>query len=207
MPVVPPVLSTSVFTQLTAQSIKGRDAINLASIIGTAVSQYLSIPNKLTILMSGVAGPVGTVTSVAAIGLAPPAMAGLMLQKASLPPISLKGRDVCRMFSAISLKICLSLQTMLVNGSAMGIATGAGVGSFTGVSPIGLSNFIYNNVLTKRFTGRDVKKLADSIAYGVAQHLITTVKVSVTCLGVPAPIPPAGPVPVLGIPATYNKIF
>lgn len=205
MPVVGKVITTSVFSQFLAQRFKGRDAINLADIIGTSAARYLIIPNKLTFFMSGIAGPVSSVTSLAVVGLAPPVMANLMMMKAA--SYRFTGRDIRGLFSAISMRMCTTLQTMLVNGSAMGIATGTGIGSFTGVNPIVLSKMISSQALFKKFTGRDCRKIADCIAFGISQHLISSVKVTATALGAPAPVPPVGPVPVIGIPTVYNKIF
>lgn len=205
MPVVAPVVSTSIYSQFLGQSYTGRDAVNLASIVGNTVAQYLTIPNMITFFISGIAGPVSSVTSLAVVGLIPALMSNLMMMKALSNKFT--GRDINGLFSAISLRVCLTLQTMIVNGSAVGVSIGSGIGTFTGVNQVFLSNMLYTQALSKRFTGRDSRAIADCIAFGIAQHLISSVKVTALSTGAPAPVPPVGPVPVIGIPTIYNKIF
>jgi len=206
MPVTGPTLTAAIVSQLVPNSMKGRDATKLASAVGTAVGNYVITPNLMSATLSGVAGPVGTVQSVAVAGFEPNSMSSLMYTKALTPGIKLTGRDIGKLFIAVSTGLVQVLSTMIVTGTAAGIATGAGVGFFTKLSEPALTNLINAQMKLKGFTGRDTGKLAQCISYGLVTQMSTIVKVTLTSAGAVAPVPPVGPVAVAGIPTVFNKV-
>jgi len=204
MPIVAKLISSAINSQLSLNTLTGRDAIKLAGVIGSAISKYLMIPNMVTCSLSGVVGPIGSINSVTVAGLVPAAMSGFMYSKAISK--NLKGRDVKKLFDAVSMGLTQVLMGMVLSGSAVGIAIGTGVGNFTALSEQALSKLLYATMLSKQLKGRDAVKLCDCISFGVVTHLKTSVKFTVVVTGVIAPVPPAGPIAIAGVPSVFTKI-
>ena len=204
MPIASQIISSAIQGQFALNKLTGRDIATIAGVIGSSVSKYLMMPNMVTCSLNGTAGPLGNINSVVVSGLVPTALSGLMYGKASL--IKLTGRDIKKIFDAISAGLCQSLMGMVLSGTAAGIAVGGGVGSFTALSDQALSKLMYGMMLSKKLKGRDASKLCDSISFGLVNHLKTSVKFTTVVTGVIAPVPPAGPVAVIGIPSVFTKI-
>lgn len=205
MPLVSTVISSSIQSQLALHKMTGRNSIDISGAIGSAVSQYFLLPNIVTCLLNGVAGPIGNVNSVAIVGLLPKAMGSLMYTRALSK--GLKGRDLNTFFSSISAGLSQVFMTMILSGTAAGIALGSGVGTFSLINDSALSKLLYSYMLSKKMTGRDTIKLCDCISFGIVNHLRTSVTFTLTVVGPVAPPPPIGPVPVVGIPAVFTKII
>jgi hypothetical protein len=118
----------------------------------------------------------------------------------------LKGRDLNGILSAISLGLVQILSAMILSGTAIGIAIGAGTGKFTAVSDQALSKLLVAQMLRYNIKGRNAIDLADSIAFGLVKQLQTATTFSVVATGVIAPVPPTGPVAILGVPSVFTKI-
>jgi hypothetical protein len=204
MPIVSKAISSSIQGLLSLNSLTGRDAIKLADVIGTSVATYLVTPNIVSCSLNGTAGPIGNISSMAVIGLVPTAMSGLMLSKAASK--KLNGRDIKKLFDSISNGLSQILRGMVLTGTAVGIAVGGGVGSFTAVNTTTLSNLMYSLMLSRQLTGRDAANLCESISFGIINHLKSSVRFTVIVTGIVAPVPPVGPVAVIGIPSLFTKI-
>lgn len=204
MPVVSKAISGAIMGQFAIQQIKGRDAVKMADVVGTAVAMYLVTPNLVTCSLNGTAGPVGSINSVAVFGLVPTAMSGFMFAKAASK--NLKGRDIKKLFDAISSGLSQILMGMILTGTSAGIAVGAGVGSFTALSDKALSSLMYSAMLVKQLKGRDAQKLCDCISFGIVNHLKSSVRFTTVVTGAIAPVPPVGPVAVMSIPSLFTKI-
>ena len=204
MPIVSKAISGAIQGQFALKKLTGRDAIKLAGVIGSSVSKYLMLPNLVTCSLSGTAGPIGNINSIVVVGLVPTAMSGFMFTKAVSK--NLKGRDIKKLFDAISLGLVQILMGMVLSGSAVGIAVGGGTGTFTALSDQALSKIMYATMLSKQLKGRDAIKLCDCISFGIVNHLKTSVKFTTVVTGVIAPVPPAGPVAVVGILSVFTKI-
>jgi hypothetical protein len=204
MPVVGPALSSAILGQFTARKITGRNAIDLASAVGTAVANYLIIPNLVTCTLAGTVGPIGNINSIVVAGIVPTTMSNFMMVKAASKKLT--GRDVSKVFSAISMGLTQVLSTMILTGTAAGIAIGTGTGKFTAVNEQALSKLILAQMTLKKFTGRNARDLADCIAFGVVKQLQTTATFTVMVTGVIAPVPPVGPLPIAGIPSLFTKV-
>ena len=204
MPLAAPILTAGIFSQMNAKKLTGRDGLNLSNAVGTAVANYLMTPNLVSCNLSGTAGPLGNINSVAVVGLVPKAMSSLMVSKAASK--SIKGRDIINLCDAISDGITQVLMGMILSGTAVGIAVGGGIGSFTALSDQALSKLMIGFMKSKNINGRDTLGLCDSISFGIVNHLKTSVRFTTVVTGVVAPVPPAGPLAVTGIPSLFTKI-
>jgi hypothetical protein len=205
MPLVSKIISSAILSQFAIRKMTGRNTIDISGAIGSAVSQYLVIPNMVSCVLNGVAGPIGNVNSVAIIGITPKVMSSMMYSKALTK--DMKGRDLRSFFDAISSGLSQVFMTMYLTGTATGIAVGNGIGRFNLLSENSLSKLLYTYMLSKKMTGRDTIKLCDSISFGIVNHLKTSVTFTLSVVGAIAPVPPVGPVPIVGIPAVFTKII
>jgi hypothetical protein len=204
MPVVSKAISSSIQGFLSLNRLTGRDAIKLVDAVSTSVATYLVTPNLVSCTLNGTAGPIGNINSMAVTGLVPTVMSGLMLSKAASK--RLNGRDIKKLFDSISNGLSQILMGMVLSGTAAGIALGGGIGSFTAVNVSTLSNLMYSLMVSKQLTGRDAANLCESISFGIVNHLKSSVHFTVIVTGVIAPVPPVGPVAVIGIPSLFTKI-
>lgn len=204
MPVATQILYGAIYSQMNAMRLTGRDNSKIANAIASSVAKYLVLPNLVTCSLTGTAGPVGSINSVAVVGLVPKVMSGLMVSKAYSK--NLKGRDISKLFDAISNGTCQVLQGMVLSGTAAGIAVGGGTGSFTAINASALSKMMFLNMQSKKINGRDISKICDCVSFGIANHLKTSVKFTTLVTGAIAPVPPAGPIAVMGIPSIFTKI-
>lgn len=204
MPLVSNIISTAILNQFAIRKMTGRNTVDISGAIGSAVSQYLILPNIVSCVLNGVAGPIGNVNSIAVIGIVPKVMSNMMYSKAITK--NMDGRDLKSFFDAISTGLSQVFLTMFLTGTATGIAVGSGIGRFNLLSENMLSKLLYSFMLSKKMTGRDTIKLCDSISFGIVNHLKTSVTFTLSVVGAVAPVPPVGPVPVIGIPAVFTKI-
>ena len=204
MPLSASLISGAILTQFTARKYTGRNVIDLSNAVGAAVASYLMIPNLVTCTLSETVGPLGNINSLAVAGLIPTSMSNFMYTKALSK--KLKGRDLNGILSAISLGLVQILSAMILSGTAIGIAIGAGTGKFTAVSDQALSKLLVAQMLRYNIKGRNAIDLADSIAFGLVKQLQTATTFSVVATGVIAPVPPTGPVAILGVPSVFTKI-
>ena len=204
MPVTAPLLTQSIFGQFSAVGFSGTSDMSIASSIGNGLATHIVTPNLVSCLLNGTAGPTGSITSIAVIGLVPSAMSSLMLSKASSSK-SFTGRDLSKFFNAVSNGICAILQGMILSGISAGIAVGIGTGSFTALNEQVLTSLMSSFMLTNNLTGTRNLDLVECISFGIVTHL-TSVTFSLTVTGVIAPVAPAGPIAVVGIPSILNNI-
>jgi hypothetical protein len=204
MPIAPQVISSAIYSQFSLNKLTGRDAIKLASAIGSSVSNYLMLPNMVTCSLNGTAGPMGNISSILVLGAIPTLMSGFMLSKATT--MQLKGRDIKKLFDSISKGLSQVFMGMILSGTASGIAVGVGVGNFTSLNYQALSKLMYAAMIAKQLKGRDASILCDAISFGIVNHLKTSVRFTTVVTGVIAPVPPVGPIAVMGIPSIFTKI-
>lgn len=204
MPIVSQAISSAIQGQFMLNKLTGRDAVKIAGAIGSSVSKYLMTPNLVSCSLSGTAGPIGNINSVAVFGLVPTAMSSFMLSKASMNKLT--GRDINKFFSAISNGLTQVLMGMVLTGTAAGVAVGGGVGNFTALNDSALSGLMYAQMQAKQIKGRDAMKLCSCISFGIVNHLKTSVKFTTVVSGAIAPVPPVGPIAVVGIPSVFTKI-
>lgn len=197
------LISSAISTQFLARKFTGRNATDLANAIGLGLFTYLMTPNLVSCSLVGTAGPVGNISSIVVAGLVPTSMSGFMTQKAAK---KLRGRDAMGLFSAISTGICTSLTAMMLTGTAVGVALGSGVGSFTAVNAQALSQQIALQMRVRKLLGKNNVDLADAVAFGIVQQLKTSTKFTLLVTGAIAPVPPVGPVAVASIPSIFTKV-
>lgn len=204
MPVSASLISSAIQSQFILRKLAGRNAIDIASAIGSSLAKYLILPNLVTCSLNGTAGPVGNINSVAVIGLVPTAMSNFMYGKALSR--QLKGKDIKKIFDSISIGIVQILTSMILSGSAAGIAVGGGLGTFSAVNEQAFSKVLLTELKLRNIKGRDSITLGDCISFGIIKHLQSSVKFTTIVTGAVAPVPPAGPVAVIGIPSIFTKV-
>lgn len=204
MPISGSLISSAIQSQFLLRNISGRNAIDIAGAVGSSLAKYIILPNLVTCSLNGTAGPVGNINSVAVIGLVPAAMSNFMYGKSLSKQI--KGRDIKKIFDSISTGIVQILVGMILSGSAAGIAVGGGVGTFSAVNEQALSKILLAELKLRNIKGRDSIKFGDCISFGVVKHLQSSVKFTTIVTGAVAPVPPAGPVAVIGIPSLFTKV-
>jgi hypothetical protein len=206
MPVTAKIISAAIMANFASSVILGRNAIDIADAVGTGVAVHITTPNMLTFACSGTAGPVGTASSLVVAGIVPTAMTGLMMTRAAQVGFGIGGRDMQKMFSAISKGVAAVLNGSLVQGNFGGLALGGGTARFTKINAQILNRLIQANLASKGMIGRDVGKISDCISYGIVNQLKAGATFTILVSGAIAPVPPVGPLPMAGLPAVYSKI-
>jgi len=141
MPIVPQAMSGLIFMNETGVALTGKNTKDIADAVAQALSTYvLTNPSLISFFLSGTAGPVGNLTSVAVAGIIPQGMSSLMLTRALSK--GLRGRSLKNLFDAISIGVSLHLSGMLVTGLTAGIAVGSGFGKFTYINDLVVSNML-----------------------------------------------------------------
>lgn len=205
MPVNPTTLSAAIQANMLSKGMVGRNNISMSTAVGTAVGIYLLLPNRITCFLTGVAGPQGAIANTGITGLSAFLMNSYMIAKATTKGFI--GRDMLRLFDAVSRGITQILYTSVVTGTVIGCAAGTGVGRFTNLISKELSQYILSQMFLRGLAGRNTIDIADIIAFGVTTHLLGTVTIPVAAVGAPFPVPPVGPVPVAGVPSTMTQII
>ena len=206
MPVVGKLISAAIMGNFASKSILGTNAIDIADGVGASVATHITTPNMLSFTCSGVAGPTGTATSVAVAGIVAVAMSNFMRARASQVGLGAGGRDIGSLFSAIANGVSQVMMGSIVQGTFAGLAVGGGTAKLTLINAQVLTKLMQANFASKGLIGRDINKIADCISYGVVNQLKAGATYTIVVSGVVAPVAPAGPVAVSGIPAIYSKI-
>lgn len=197
-------IGSAIKGQMALLGLTGRDTGKLASAAGNAVFTHVVVPNVSTASVTGTAGPLGTIIHVAVVGIVPVVMSGIMKTKAA--SFGWSGRDMGKLFTAISNGLSISLSAMQLTGTVAGCAVGGGTSRFYGLSSTVLSNLMKLQMTGRSITGRDMSKLCDIISSGVVTHLKQSATFTITVAGAVAPVPPTGPIAVAGIPSVFTKI-
>lgn len=198
------LIGLSIYGQCSSVGFSGRDLQALCSATGNALYQNVLIPNLVTCTLNGTAGPTGTIIHIAVAGIIPTAMSGLMSSKAA--SVGFTGKDMYKLFSAFSRGVAISLSSMQIQGTVVGCAVGAGTGRFVGLQASTLGGYIKAQNAVKNLTGKEIGKLADIFAFGIATQLTQSATFTVSVAGAIAPTPPTGPVAVASIPSVFTKI-
>jgi hypothetical protein len=205
MPLSPTLLSGAIKFQMAGVGFAGRDMFKLADAIGRAVFIHVSTPNMTLSSLAGTIGPVGTVNNVApVVGIVPTVMSNLI--NANGLQSGFVGRDLRKLSQAISFGLSQVLLTMVLNGSAIGVSVGGGSAKFAALNPTVLGNLLKVQMASVGFAGRDMFKLATMVSTGVVMHLMSSATFPVVSVGVIAPIPPVGPLPIAAVPTVFSKI-
>jgi hypothetical protein len=204
MPFTAISIASAIKGYMSLVGFTGRDMGKIADAVGRSVFTHLSTPDVTTSTLTGTVGPVGSVSSVSVTGVVPTAMKSIIEGKGALSGFT--GRDLNKLAQAISLGVSTQLMTMVLNGSAVGVAIGVGTSSFTGINATTLSSLLKVALAGTGFSGRDLGKLSDMVATGIVQHLQASATFSVVVMGVISPVPPTGPLAITGIPTILSQI-
>lgn len=190
MPVLPPVMSSQARFKGTSLILNGSKYGALVSATSTAVSTYITSASFVT-STNNVTGP-GAGTFVGRVsGLNASAMSNLMRLKATSKLLT--GRDIKKLFDAVSHGVVQAMRTAVPQGSVIGGGPGTGRGKILGLVPAVLEPQIIAQLAGRILVGEKMRNLVSCIAFGVCTHINTASQVSTTCIGAFAG-PPAGPV-------------
>jgi len=206
MPVTGKLITAAIMANFGSKRIIGRNAIDIADAVGSSVALHITTPNMLSFTCSGTAGPVGTASSLVVAGIVPAAMSNLMRARAAQLGFGAGGRDMGSFFSAIANGVCQVMNGAIVQGNFAGLAIGGGTAKLTKINAQALIKIMQANLASKALMGRDINKIADCISYGVVNQLKSGATFTILVTGAIAPVPPVGPLAVVGIPAIYSKI-
>jgi len=196
MPLVPTAVSGLINAKAASLTLAGSKLSSLVSAISSAVCTYvLSVGTSTSTNI--VLGPGAGTKTGRVVGLVSSSMAQLMTAKAA--STGMAGRDISKLFNAISSGIVTGFNTVIVQGSVVGGGPGSGTGKILGLVPAGLSAIISAQSAVRLLAGRDLNKLSSAIAFGACTHIMANGTVTFTCVGVAAG-PPAGPVTVPAAP-------
>lgn len=204
MPLNPITITAAINANMLSKGLLGKNSRDIASAIGNAVGSLLLIPNVVTCVVSGTAGPSGVISSLSVLGVSPKLMSSLMFTRGLSKGFT--GKNSLDLYNAISAGVAQALFSLYLTGTVLGCGIGTGIGKFVNISEKLLSSRISSEMLFRAMLGTQVGTMSDIIAYGIVTHLKTSVSISVSVLGAVAPIPPVGPVPVAGIPSVTTQI-
>ena len=195
-----PLVSTAVSGFMNAKgaslALAGSKFSTMASAISSAVCTYVlsaAIINSTNIVL----GPGAGTHTGKVVGLVASSMAQLMVAKAA--STGMAGRDISKLFNAVSFGVVQGFNTVMAQGSVIGGGPGTGSGKILGLVPTALSGLIMAQTAVKLLSGKDMAKLASAIAFGACTHIMANGTVTNTCIGAAAG-PPAGPVSIPAAP-------
>lgn len=177
-------------------TLAGSKFSTLASAISSAICSYVlsaGIVNSTNVVI----GPgAGTFTGKVA-GLVSSTMAQLMTAKAA--SMSMAGRDISKLFNAVSTGVVTGFSTVMAMGTVIGGGPGTGTGKIMGLVPTALTGLIVAQTAVKLLSGKDMNKLVSAIAFGACTHIMSNGTITTTCIGAFAG-PPVGPVTIPAAP-------
>ena len=202
MPLIPTFMSTQMRLKGTSKLLTGDKYRPFVSATSTAVSTYVPAASIVTSI-NNVTGPgAGTFTGRVK-GLSASPMSSLMMTKATL--FLLTGRDIKKLFDAVSYGVVQASKSLVAHGAVVGGGPGRGNGKILGLVPTAMEPIIIANLAGKVLVGSKIRKLVSCIAFGVCNHILTSGRVSTTCIGAAAG-PPAGPVQIPAAPGTGKLV-
>lgn len=194
MPFVPTAMTGLMMAKAASQSIFGSRLLPEVSAVSSAVCTFFSTVPFVT-STNFVTGPGAGTYFGKIIGVIPSAMSSMMVLKAA--SMGIRGRDMKRLFDAVSFGVCQTLlTTVAVQGTIIGGGPGAGQGKILNLIPSVLQQLIFAKLASKRLIGSKVMAISSAMAFGICNHVMTAGTVMTTCVGGFAP-PPAGPIPVI----------
>ena len=191
MPFIPTAMTSLMMTKAMSQSIHGSKLLPYLSAISSGVCSYFSTA-PVVVSSNVVTGPgAGTYTGKV-VGVVPSTMSSLMMLKAG--SMGIVGKDMKRLFDAVSFGVCTTLLTTVVaQGAVIGGGPGFGQGKITNLIPSVLQTLILANTAGKLLVGSKTMNLMSAIAFGICTHIMTMGTVITSCIGAFTP-PPIGPV-------------
>lgn len=195
-----PLISNFISVKFLSRGLTGRDVNKIASSVGAAVGQYLSMPNLVSCTFTGLAGPISNISSIKVNGLVSKTLEGMMLVNAG----PLTGRDLPKLIGGVSEGLVMALRTMMLTGNAAGVGVGSGMGFFYNVNDKVFSRILSLELRKSGLTGRDIDNMGSCISKGLIQFLKTTVNFSVIATG--AVVPATPPISIAGIPSVFTSI-
>jgi hypothetical protein len=203
MPMIPAAMSGLMMAKAVSKTLSGSKLSPQISAVSSAVCLYFTAA-PIVVTTNIVTGPgAGTYTG-RIVGVIPSAMSGMMMLKAA--SLGLVGRDVKKLFDAISFGVCQTLlTTVIIQGTVIGGGPGAGQGKIIGLVPSALQTLIVAQMAVRGLIGSKTAQIASAMAFGICMHVMSTGMVMTTCIGAFTP-PPVGPVPIPAAPGPGRLI-
>ena len=196
MPLVPSSIKAFILTKASFKLVSGSKLPDMVTAIANATAQY--ILSASTVNSTNIALGPGAGTQTGKISaLNPTAMSAQMMLKAA--PQGLSGRDLRKLFDAVSFGVVNAMKSVILQGTIIGAGPGTGTGKIIGLVPTALKAAILGQSFFRQISGDKLSALIDSIAFGITNHIMTVGVVNVTNIGVAAG-PPAGPITIPAAP-------
>ena len=202
MPIIPQVMTGLMAVKAASNLMSGSKLPAIEASVSYAACQYIltsAIVNSTNVAI----GPGSGIQTGKIIGLIPYIMSKSMLLKAASKGLS--GKDLGRLFSAISFGVVNGLNTAVLQGVIIGAGPGTGTGKITGLIPSALQGIILAQEAFRAISGSQARALAGCIAFGICIHIMTFGLMTITDIGVAAP-PPVGPIPLPAVPG-FGKLI
>lgn len=202
MPIVPTAMSGLMMAKGASLTLSGTKLNSLTSGISSAVASYVLSASFVTSINNALGPGSGTFTGRIS-GLNPSTMSKLMSLKASA--LGLSGRDLSKLFNSVSFGVVQALKTAVAQGIVIGAGPGSGNGKILNLVPKALEAIIMAQLAAKVISGTKLKSLASAMATGICNHIMTSGRITTTCIGAAAG-PPVGPVTIPTAPGNGKLI-
>jgi len=203
MPFVSIANSSLILAKGMSSKLTGTSFNPLISAVSSSFCTYM-VSAPIVTSTNMVLGPGAGTFTAKIVGCVPSAMSGIMMAMAAAN--GLVGRDIKKLFDAISFGICNTLlSTAMAQGTVIGGGPGMGQGKILNLIPTALSALIMARLAGKKIMGAKTLPLVNSISNGICLHIMSAGTVITTCIGVAAP-PPAGPISIPAAPGMGKLI-
>jgi len=196
MPLIPAAMRGLMTLKASQKLMSGSKLPHIVGAISNATSQYVlavSVINSTNIAL----GPGSGTQTGRIVGLFPSTMSGLMMLKAAT--YGLSGRDLKKLFDAVSFGVVNAMKTVIMQGTIIGAGPGTGTGKIIGLFPTGLEAAILAQDYFKLISGSKLRVKVKAMAFGICNHIMSTGTVTITNIGIAAS-PPVGPVTIPAAP-------
>jgi len=190
MPLAPSSIKALIITKASSKLVSGSKLPDMVTAISNATADY--ILSVSTVNSTNIALGPGAGTQTGKISaLNPTTMSAQMMLKAG--PKGLSGRDLKKLFDAVSFGVVNAMKTVVLQGTIMGAGPGIGTGKITGLVSTTLKAAILGQSFFRQVSGDKLGALIDCMAFGITNHIMSVGVINVNNIGAAAG-PPAGPV-------------
>lgn len=200
MALAAPILSGMLLAECGGKGLLGTNMPSFCQAFSDGfITGFLSL-NTVTTTDTGV---ITLGTGVGKVsGLVSPVLTGLIVSQCAGK--GLIGPNLPQFADALSKAIVNHITALgIVNTTHPGIALGSGIGSVQGIEGSALGAIIFAKLISVGITSLQTKDFIDAFATAFATHMKTAI-VTVSILGVPAPLALGAPIP--GVSSGFGKI-
>jgi hypothetical protein len=196
MPYIPTAMQSLIQAKAASTLVSGSKFPSIASAFSSGTCPY--VLSASTVQSTNVAVGPGAGTQTGRImGLNARAMSKTMLLKAS--SVGLSGRDLRKIFDAISFGVVQAANSIMIQGTIIGAGPGTGTGKILGLVPSALTSMILGQAAFRTISGSKLRSIVSSASFGICIHIMSVGTVQLTDIGAAAG-PPAGPITIPAAP-------